>query len=135
MNVNVFLAAAKLGVGRIVWTSSEATGGYPFGPASPPRYLPVDEDHYPYPRSAYALSKVVGETMAEHVSSWSGIPIIALRPSNVFDAGDYPKIPSYWDDPLIRAVNLWDYVDARDVAQACRRALLAPVTVLGYPPS
>ena len=128
MNVNVFLAAAKLGVGRVVWTSSETTLGFPFGPADPPRYLPVDEAHYPHPRSAYALSKVVGETMAEHISAWSGIPIIGLRLSNVHDAADYPKLPSLWDDPLARAFNLWSYVDARDAAQACRRALLAEVT-------
>jgi nucleoside-diphosphate-sugar epimerase len=128
MTGNVFLAAAKLGVGRIVWTSSETTLGFPFGPASPPRYLPVDEDHYPYPASAYALSKVVGETLAEHISSWSDIPIISLRLSNVHDAADYAKLPSYWADPLTRAFNLWGYVDVRDVARACRRALLAEVT-------
>jgi len=128
MNSNVFLAAAKLGVGRVVWTSSETTLGFPFGAAAPPRYLPVDEDHYPHPTSAYALSKVVGETLAEHIAAWSGIPIIGLRLSNVHDAADYPKIPSYWADPLTRVFNLWGYVDVRDVAQACRRALLAEVT-------
>jgi nucleoside-diphosphate-sugar epimerase len=96
MSGNVFLAAAKLGLGRVVWASSETSLGLPFGPQSPPRYLPVDEDHYPYPASTYALSKVIGETQARHVSEWSGIPIVALRLSNVHDAGDYPKIPSYW---------------------------------------
>ncbi|MEO3875802.1 NAD(P)-dependent oxidoreductase [Nonomuraea sp. B12E4] len=128
MNSNVFLAAAKLGTRRIVWTSSETTLGFPFGPQAPPRYLPVDEDHYPHPHSAYALSKVIGETLAEHISSWAGIPVVGLRLSNVHDATDYPKIPSCWDDPLTRAFNLWSYVDVRDVAQACRRALFAEVT-------
>ena len=128
MNSNVFLAAAKLGVGRVVWTSSETTLGFPFGPGTPPRYLPVDEEHYPHPTSAYALSKVVGETLAEHISAWSGIPIVGLRLSNVHDAADYPKIPGFWDDPLTRVFNLWGYVDVRDVAQACRLALLAEVT-------
>jgi nucleoside-diphosphate-sugar epimerase len=127
MNSNVLLAAAKLGIGRVVWASSETTLGLPFGPTAPPRYLPVDEDHHPYPTTTYALSKVVGETMAEHVSSWTGIPIIGLRLSNVHDATDYPKIRSYWEDPLTRVFNLWSYVDVRDVAQACRRALRAPV--------
>ena len=56
MTGNVFLAAAKLGVGRIVWTSSETTLGFPYGPEAPPRYLPLDEDHYPGPRSTDALS-------------------------------------------------------------------------------
>ncbi len=127
MNSNVFFAAAKLGVRRVVWTSSETTLGFPFGSATPPLYLPVDEDHYPFPTSSYALSKVVGETLAEHVSSWSGMPIVGLRLSNVHTAADYPKIPSYWVDPAARVFNLWGYVDVRDVAQACRLALSADV--------
>jgi nucleoside-diphosphate-sugar epimerase len=128
MNGNVFLAAAKLGVRRVVWTSSETTLGLPFTPSSPPRYLPVDEQHYPFPTTSYALSKVVSETMAEHVSAWSGIPIVGLRLSNVHEPADYPKIPGYWSDPLLRVFNLWGYVDVRDAAQACRRALDADVT-------
>jgi nucleoside-diphosphate-sugar epimerase len=128
VNSNVFLAAAKLGVRRVVWTSSETTLGLPFTPASTPRYLPVDEEHYPLPTTAYALSKVLGETTAEHVSAWSGIPIIGLRLSNVHGPADYPKIPGYWRDPLLRVFNLWGYVDVRDAAQACRRALDADVT-------
>ncbi|GAA0439986.1 UDP-glucose 4-epimerase [Acrocarpospora corrugata] len=128
MNGNVFLAAAKLGVGRVVWASSETALGFPFGPDAPPRYLPVDEDHYPYPLSTYALSKVVGETMAEHISAWSGIPIVSLRLSNIHVAADYPKLPGFWGDPLTRVFDLWGYIDERDVAQACRRGLLADVT-------
>jgi nucleoside-diphosphate-sugar epimerase len=125
---NVFLAGAKLGVGRIVWTSSETTLGFPYGPGAPPRYLPLDEDHYPAPRSTYALSKVLGEAMAAHISAWSGIPIVSLRLSNVKDGADYPKIPSYWEDPRAGLFNLWAYVDVRDVAQACRLALTVQVT-------
>jgi nucleoside-diphosphate-sugar epimerase len=125
---NVFLAAAKLGVGRIAWTSSETTLGFPYGPDAPPRYLPLDEDHYPVPRSTYALSKVLGETMAAHISAWSGIPIVSLRLSNVHVAADYPKMPSYWEDPQAGVFNLWSYVDVRDAAQACRLALTAQVT-------
>jgi nucleoside-diphosphate-sugar epimerase len=66
--------------------------------------------------------------MAEHISAWSGIPIVGLRLSNVHVLGDYPKIASYWSDPLARAFNLWAYVDVRDAAQACRRALDAEVS-------
>jgi nucleoside-diphosphate-sugar epimerase len=128
INGNVFLAAAKLGVGRVVFASSETALGFPFGPDSPPRYLPVDEDHYPYAFSAYALSKVVGETMAEQISAWSGIPIVSLRLSNIHAAADYADLPTYWDDPLTRVFDLWGYIDDRDVGQACRRGLLAGVT-------
>jgi NAD dependent epimerase/dehydratase family len=42
MNFNVFMAAARLGLSRVVWASSETTLGLPF--EAPPRYAPVDED-------------------------------------------------------------------------------------------
>jgi nucleoside-diphosphate-sugar epimerase len=62
MNFNVFTAAARLRLGRVVWASSETTLGLPFD--VPPRYAPVDEDHYPVPTTTYALSKVASETIA-----------------------------------------------------------------------
>jgi nucleoside-diphosphate-sugar epimerase len=126
MNANVFLAAASQGVRRVVWASSETTLGLPFD--VPPRYAPVDEDHYPFPTTTYALSKVVGETTAAHISAWSGIPFVALRLSNIFEPHDYANVPSYWADPASRKWNLWGYIDVRDVAQACRLGVEAPVT-------
>jgi nucleoside-diphosphate-sugar epimerase len=125
MNSNVFLAAAQLGLQRVVWASSETTLGLPF---DPPRYAPVDEEHYPFPTSTYALSKVLSETMATHVSEWSGIPFVGLRFSNIFRPDEYARVPGYWDDPQGRKWNAWGYIDARDVAAACRNALEADVT-------
>lgn len=126
MNDNVFLAAAQHKLTRVVWASSETTLGLPFD--VPPRYAPVDEDHYPYPTTTYALSKVAGETTARHIAEWSGIPFVALRLSNVHTEDDYRRVPGYWADARSRHWNLWGYVDARDVAAACRQALTAPVT-------
>ncbi len=126
MNANVFLAAARLGLQRVVWASSETTLGLDFD--TPPRYAPLDEDHYPYPTTTYALSKVVGETTTAHVAEWSGIPFVALRLSNVIRPDRYAAFPTFWDDPRKRKFNLWSYVDVRDCALACRLALTAPVT-------
>ena len=122
-NSNVFLAAARLGLRKVVWASSETTLGLSFAPETPPRYAPVDEAHFPVPRSTYALSKVLGEETARHVSDWSGIPFVGLRLSNIHRPEDYHRVPSYWADPRSRMWNLWGYVDVRDVAAACRRAL------------
>jgi nucleoside-diphosphate-sugar epimerase len=124
MNSNVFLAAAALGLGRVVWASSETTLGLDF--TVPPRYAPLDEDHYPYPTTTYALSKVVGETLTTHIAGWSGIPFVALRLSNVIR--DYAAFPSFWSDPATRRWNLWSYIDVRDAALAARLALTADVT-------
>jgi nucleoside-diphosphate-sugar epimerase len=126
MNSNVFLAAAQLGLARVAWASSETTLGLPF--VTPPRYAPVDEDHYPLPTTTYALSKVVGETLAQHISAWSGIPFVGLRLSNVHTPQEYARVPGYWDDPHSRKWNLWGYVDVRDAAAAFRLALQAPLT-------
>lgn len=137
MNFNVFHAAAALGLSTVVWASSETTLGLPFGgdqeqipgvAGSPPRYAPVDEDHFPVPNTTYALSKVVSETTAEQISRWSGIGFVGLRISNIMQAHDYERFPSYWPDPHARKWNLWGYVDVRDVAAACRLGLEAHVT-------
>jgi nucleoside-diphosphate-sugar epimerase len=129
MNFNVFQAAAEAGLRRVVWASSETTLGLPFD--VPPRYAPVDEDHYPVPSSTYALSKVASETIATEIAKWSGIPFVALRFSNILGPADYARFPSIWDDPAARKWNLWGYVDERDVAQACRLGLDADITADG----
>jgi nucleoside-diphosphate-sugar epimerase len=126
MNFNVFMAAARLRLGRVVWASSETTLGLPFD-VPPPRYAPVDEDHYPVPTTTYALSKVASETIAGHIARWSGLPFVALRFSNILGPADYPEFPSFWLDPGLRKWNLWGYIDERDAAAACRLALDAPL--------
>jgi nucleoside-diphosphate-sugar epimerase len=126
MNYHVFAAAARLGLDRVVWASSETTLGLPFD--TPPLYAPVDEAHYPYPTSSYALSKVASETIAEQISASSGLPFLALRFSNIHTPDDYAPVPTYWSDARSRHWNLWGYVDERDVALSCRLALTADVT-------
>ena len=132
MNFNVFQAAAANKLERVVWASSETTLGLPFD--TPPRYAPVDEDHYPLPTSTYALSKVASETVAGHIAQWSGIPYIALRFSNIMAPADYQRFPQFQHDPYQRKWNLWGYIDERDVAASCRLALEAPAeAVRGNP--
>lgn len=121
----VFAAAARLGLRRVVWASSETTLGLPFD--RPPEYAPIDERHELRPESSYALSKVLGEEMARQFHRWSGIPIIGLRFSNVMERHDYGRFPSFWDDPHARKWNLWSYVDEHHVAQSVRCALEADV--------
>jgi nucleoside-diphosphate-sugar epimerase len=126
MNGNIFNAATKLGLRRVVWASSETTLGLPFD--TPPKYAPVDEAHYPHPTSTYALSKVVSETAAAHFAQWSGIPFVALRFSNILGPANYPDFPAFSDDPALRKWNLWGYIDERDAAMSCRLALEADVS-------
>jgi nucleoside-diphosphate-sugar epimerase len=119
---NVFSAAPMLGLRRVVWASSETILGLPFE-RERPAYAPIDEEHPAYPEFSYALSKLLSEEMARQFNRWTGIPYIGLRFSNIMEPADYERFPTYWDEPDVRKWNLWGYVDARDVAQACRLAL------------
>jgi nucleoside-diphosphate-sugar epimerase len=119
---NVFEASRQLGIKNIVWASSETVLGLPF--ATPPPYVPVDEEYPGRPESAYSLSKLLGEEMAKQFCRWDPeLKIIGLRFSNVMDPTDYARFPSFQDDAAKRKWNLWGYIDARDAAQAVRLAL------------
>ncbi|KJQ55148.1 NAD-dependent epimerase/dehydratase family protein [Microbacterium sp. SA39] len=119
---NVFWAAVRLGIRRIVYASSETVLGLPFD--VPPPYVPVDEDYPARPESVYSLVKTLEEHMATELVRWHPeVSIAALRFSNVMDPEDYAAFPSFDADALLRKWNLWGYIDARDGAQAIERAL------------
>ncbi len=124
---NVFEAARRLGIRNVVWASSETVLGLPFD--TPPPAIPLDESHPPRPESAYSLSKAVGEEMARHFCRWDPqAKILGLRFSNVMEPEEYRAFPEFDADPALRRWNLWAYIDARDGAQAVRRALQADLT-------
>ena len=119
---HVFAAARLAGIRNIVWASSETVLGLPFD--TPPPYAPVDEEYAPCPETTYAMTKALEEEMAGHFCRWDpALKMIGLRFSNVMEPEDYARFPSFDADPLARKWNLWGYIDARDGAQAVRRAL------------
>jgi nucleoside-diphosphate-sugar epimerase len=119
---NVFWAAVRLGIRRIVYASSETVLGLPFD--APPPYVPVDEDYAPRPESVYSLVKTLEERLAAELVRWHpDLSITALRFSNVMVPDDYAEFPSFDADSRLRKWNLWGYIDARDGAQAVQRAL------------
>ena len=119
---NVFNAARAVGIRNVVWASSETLLGVPF--TTPPPYVPVDEEYRVRPESTYALVKALEEEMAHHLCRWDPqLKMIGLRFSNVMEPADYAAFPAYDDDAKLRSWNLWAYIDARDGAQAVRRAL------------
>src|SRR3981189_844084 len=66
---NVFSAAFRAGLKRVVWASSETIYGLPFT-RTPPAFAPVTEDHPLAPESGYALAKTLCANMAEGVTPW-----------------------------------------------------------------
>lgn len=124
---NVLEASRLAGIKNIVFASSETVLGLPFD--TPPPYAPVDEDYYPRPESAYALGKLLDETMAAQFCRWDPeLRIVGLRFSNVMYPEDYAAFPRFDADPRSRKWNLWGYIDARDGAQAVRRSIQADFT-------
>ena len=125
---NVFSAALRSGIRRVVWASSETVFGLPMT-RTPPLFAPMTEEHAPAPETGYALAKLMCEQMAREMHRW--VPqtcFVGLRISNIFTAADYAAIPAYQADPASRRWNLWSWVDSRDVAQACRLALDLPAS-------
>lgn len=119
---NVFQAARRAGIKKLVYASSETVLGLPFD-IDPP-YIPVDEEYPTRPESTYSLVKHLEEQMAMQLTRWDPeLSITALRFSNVMDPEDYALFPSFDADATLRKWNLWGYIDGRDGAQAVLRAL------------
>ena len=119
---NVFQAARRAGIRRLVYASSETVLGLPF--ETDPPYLPVDEEYPARPESTYSLVKHLEEQMAIQLTRWDPtLSITALRFSNVMDPEDYAAFPAFDSDATRRKWNLWGYIDGRDGAQAVLRAL------------
>lgn len=119
---NVFQAARRAGIRKIVYASSETVLGLPFD-VDPP-YLPVDEEYPARPESTYSLVKHLEEQMAIQLTRWDPeLSITGLRFSNVMNPEDYEEFPSFDADARLRKWNLWGYIDGRDGAQAVAQAL------------
>ena len=122
---NVFSAATLLGVGRVVWASSETLFGLPFTREAPV-FAPITEQHPMLPENSYALAKGLAEEMARQMHRWNpATSFVGLRLSNIIEPADYALFDGWQNDPAVRRWNLWSYVDSRDVALACRLAVEA----------
>lgn len=123
----VLSAAERAGVERVVaFSSIQATGLYEDG-ARPPDYLPLDESHTSYARSAYSVSKLLCEDMCRAFTTATGIPTVCLRPPLVVAPDEF----GYWREQHARTPEpdwrLHAWCDVRDAASAAVAALQAPV--------
>jgi uronate dehydrogenase len=119
---NVLEAARQAGVRRFVFTSSlMVVWGYP-----PPEWVPGDA--VPRPVGTYAVTKQMGELLAEHHARSFGLSVVCLRIPKPIDTAN----PA-WKQRPIRP----QWLAFPDLVQAYRRALAAPgigfevVTVVG----
>ena len=117
---NVFAAAARAGVRRVVYTSSSVAVGFSDGPDS----LRTEKDFRTSSHLAYYRAKTEGEHLAQELSRDLGVEVVVVCPALVLGAGDYRITPSM--RPLLDMANGngatfeggAGVVSARDVARA-----------------
>jgi nucleoside-diphosphate-sugar epimerase len=123
---NVHEAARLVGVGRVVSTSSTAALGWQYRERDfAPAYLPVDEAHPVQAQDAYALSKQVGEAIAESYAG-RGLETIVIRPPWVVSPEVLDELRAS-NGREVSGFTLADYIDVRDLADAYRCAVDAEV--------
>jgi len=122
----VISAATELGVGKIVTASSPTVLGYGSPAGWLPPSFPLDERTPPKPWNAYALSKLIAEQTVQMFAAaqGEGIRYAAFRPCFVISPEEWEGAPTQQGhtlaerlaDPALSAPALFNYVDARDVA-------------------
>ncbi len=129
---HVLEAATRLGVGKVVFASSETTYGICFAQGERrPAYVPVDEEHPTVPEDSYAMSKVANEVTARSFQARSGTDVYGLRINNVIEPHEYAELfPGFLEDPALRRRNVFAYIDVRDLGTMVERCL--EVDGLGY---
>lgn len=123
---NILEAAAGLGIKKAVIASSESSYGIVFSRQQlVPQYVPIDEDHPQLPEDCYGLSKIVAEKTADMINRRCGMQVVSFRIGNVITPEMYINFSEFIHEPKMRRVILWSYIDARDIASACRLAVEA----------
>jgi uronate dehydrogenase len=108
---NVFEAARRQGVRRVVFASSNhATGMYPVG-------MRIGPDDPVRPDTIYGVSKVFGESLGRMYVDKHGLEVVCLR------IGSFRERPREWRE-------LWTWLSHRDAVALFRAALQA--RDLGY---
>lgn len=126
---NVYEAAAGLGIKRVVLASSECAYGIGFAAdLHTPDYLPLDEDHPLRPEDCYGLGKQITEDIARSFWRRSKISSFAMRFGFIHLPHEIEAFPQKNNNPQYRLRNLWNYVDVRDAASACRLGICAEIS-------
>lgn len=122
----VISAATELGVPKIISASSPTVLGYGSPAGWLPDSFPVNEETVPRPWNAYALSKLIAEQTVQMFAAAQGdaIRYAAFRPCFVISPEEWDGAPTQQGhtlaerlaDPALSAPALFNYVDARDVA-------------------
>jgi UDP-glucose 4-epimerase len=103
------LELCRINKAKMVFTSSYVYGN--------PNYLPVDEKHPVVPFNPYANTKIISEQICKNYNRNFNLPIIILRPFNIYGPGQSKKflIPSIIKQAIDKKVLLKDPSPKRDM--------------------
>ena len=114
---NVLQACANAGVRRVVIASSMEV----YGGMTKVRKLPVTESSPLRADNIYASGKILLEKVAADFARWYGMSIAAFRLGRiVYEDSFEERFKRHLEIPARGTDVLWNYVDGRDVATACR---------------
>lgn len=121
---SVVEAAIASGTGAVLIASSPTVIGYNAPGGWEPRYLPIDEQHPVAPWNGYSLSKDAVERLIDMAVRTVGdtVRFGIFRPCYVIAPEEWQGVPTQQghtiaerlDDPVLSAVALFNYLDARD---------------------
>jgi len=125
---NLARAALAGGVKKVIYTSSSAVFGVP-------KSNPVTEDTEPEPAEAYGRAKLEGENVCESYAA-KGLDVTIIRPRTILGHGRlgifqilFEWIRQGLNVPVLgRGDNLYQFVHADDLAEACLLAAQRPGT-------
>jgi UDP-glucose 4-epimerase len=125
---NVVEAAARCGIKKLVFISSESVLGFAFmTKMMAPEYIPIDEKHSLRPQDPYGLSKFLAEQICRSYPLRHGIQTVCIRPPWIWvpeekEIKTYRGLVSEYPE---WSKNLWAYVHVLDFASAVLLALEA----------
>jgi nucleoside-diphosphate-sugar epimerase len=124
---NVHEAAFRLGIKRVVSTSSTAAVGWDWRERDfLPDYLPLDEEHPCRPQDPYGLSKELGEAIARSYTAKCDMETVVLRPPWVIPPSRLEELRRNGGREEVR-FGVCSYIDTRDLAEAYYQAVERPL--------
>ena len=132
ISFNVYEAARREGVQRVIYGCSESSTGFGIHHVKlTPEYLPIDEEHELWPHETYSLSKYLGERMGANYATVYGVEVISLRYTAVWLRRNMAAVSSIVEQARqgtdLANLNekdwLGGHIAVRDVARACAAAV------------
>jgi UDP-glucose 4-epimerase len=125
---NVLVAAAELGISRVVQSSSVNAIGLAWSRHPDFDYFPIDTDHATRNEDGYSLSKLAQEAQAESVARrYETLSVISLRLHAVVDDADQARSYEAMLGEKWAVYGLFGYCTFESVASAIEASLTAPV--------